>query len=73
MRWKVDLPDGSARGYACENYGAAFTLPELGPIGSNGLANARDFVAPVASFSDAGIRPCTVVNKYLGHFWETRQ
>ena len=37
----------------CENYGAPFRLPELGPIGSNGLANARDFLAPVAAFDDA--------------------
>ena len=40
--------DGPSRGYVCENYGAALRLPELGPIGSNGLANPRDFLAPVA-------------------------
>jgi homogentisate 1,2-dioxygenase len=73
MRWRVELPDGEARGYVCENYGAAFRLPELGPIGSNGLANARDFQTPVASFEASGPRACTVVNKYLGHFWESRQ
>ena len=53
MAFKVELPDGAARGYVCENYGAQFRLPELGPIGSNGLANARDFQAPVAAFEDA--------------------
>ena len=73
MRWRVELPDGLARGYVCENYGAAFRLPELGPIGSNGLANARDFQTPVASCEAQTQRACTVVNKYLGHFWESRQ
>jgi homogentisate 1,2-dioxygenase len=55
VRYQVRLPDGSgpARGYALELFQGRFTLPELGPIGSNGLANARDFQAPVASFEDA--------------------
>ncbi|WIG54459.1 MAG: Homogentisate 1,2-dioxygenase [Rhodanobacteraceae bacterium] len=52
MRFKVELPDGSARGYVCENFGAPLRLPELGPIGSNCLANARDFEAPVAAYED---------------------
>ncbi len=46
IRFRVELPVGAARGYLCENFGGAFTLPELGPIGANGLANARDFLAP---------------------------
>lgn len=45
-----DVAEGPSRGYVCENYGAHFRLPELGPIGSNGLANARDFQTPVAAF-----------------------
>ena len=45
VRFRVELPDGPARGYICENYGALFRLPELGPIGANGLANPRDFCA----------------------------
>jgi homogentisate 1,2-dioxygenase len=44
----IDVP--CARGYVCENYGAPFRLPELGPIGSNGLANPRDFSTPRAAF-----------------------
>ena len=52
VRFRVEVPDGVARGYVCENYGRAFTLPELGPIGSNGLANPRDFLDPVAAFED---------------------
>ncbi|MGH7185393.1 MAG: homogentisate 1,2-dioxygenase, partial [Pseudomonadota bacterium] len=47
MKFKVGLPDGPSRGYVCENYGAPFRLPELGPIGSQGLAQKRDFLAPV--------------------------
>ncbi len=41
-----------ARGYVAENHGAPFRLPDLGPIGSNGLANARDFEVPVAAYED---------------------
>ena len=52
LRFRVELPDGPSRGYICENYGALFRLPELGPIGANGLANSRDFLAPVAAFED---------------------
>ncbi len=55
VAFKVELLDGPSRGYVCENYGAHFRLPELGPIGSNGLANARDFQAPVAAFEDATV------------------
>ena len=60
--------DGPSRGYVCENYGAHFRLPELGPIGSNGLANARDFQAPVAAFDDAAT-PWRIVKKYGGALW----
>ena len=52
IKFRVELADDSARGYICENYGAAFRLPDLGPIGSNGLANARDFLTPIASYED---------------------
>ncbi|HRH42858.1 MAG TPA: homogentisate 1,2-dioxygenase [Pyrinomonadaceae bacterium] len=52
MKFRVELPDGKARGYICENYGAVLRIPDLGPIGSNGLANPRDFETPVAAFED---------------------
>lgn len=66
--FKVAVPDGPSRGYVCENYGAQFRLPELGPIGSNGLANARDFLAPVAAFEEqAGTYE--LIKKFGGHFW----
>jgi homogentisate 1,2-dioxygenase len=52
LRFKVELLDERARGYVCENFGAPLKLPELGPIGANGLAQARDFLTPVASYED---------------------
>lgn len=50
LRWKVELPDGTARGYVQEIFGSHFELPDLGVIGSNGLAHPRDFEFPVAAF-----------------------
>jgi homogentisate 1,2-dioxygenase len=41
-----------SRGYICENRGSLLRLPDLGLIGSNGLANSRDFLTPVAAFED---------------------
>ena len=43
LRFRVELPDGPSRGYICENYGPMFRLPELGPLGANGLANRARF------------------------------
>jgi homogentisate 1,2-dioxygenase len=71
VRFRALLPDGSARGYVAENYGALFRLPELGPIGSNGLANPRDFLTPVAAFEDRD-GEVELVQKYLGALWTTR-
>ena len=68
IKFKVDLPDGAARGYLCENYGALLRLPDLGPIGSNGLANPRDFLSPVAAYEnldEAG----QLVAKFQGNLW----
>ncbi|MDE2566812.1 MAG: homogentisate 1,2-dioxygenase [Burkholderiales bacterium] len=72
LAFKVALPDGPSRGYVCENYGAAFRLPELGPIGSNGLANARDFHAPQAAF-EADAADYRIVRKVGGRLWINRQ
>ncbi len=52
MVFRVVLLDGPSRGYVCENYGQPFTLPERGLVGSDGFANERDFMAPVAAFED---------------------
>jgi len=67
MKFNVGLPEKQARGYVCENYGASFRLPELGPIGSQGLAQTRDFQAPVAAYEDSG--KCEVVAKFMGGLW----
>lgn len=52
IKFRVELVDAAARGYVCENYGAIFQLPERGPIGTDGMANTRDFEIPVAAFED---------------------
>jgi homogentisate 1,2-dioxygenase len=69
IRFRVELPENAARGYVCENYGAMFRLPELGPIGSNGLANPRDFLAPVAAYEDRSA-PHELVCKFGGSLWK---
>jgi len=70
MKFRVSVANGEARGYLCENYGAHFRLPELGPIGAQGLAQKRDFLAPVAAFEDRAVR-CELVTKFLGGLWAT--
>jgi len=71
LKYRIELPDGEARGYVCENYGQHFRLPELGPIGANGLANPRDFLTPVAAFEDVE-GDFRIVAKFLGRLWEAR-
>jgi len=68
IRFRVELPDGKARGYICENYGPLFRLPDLGVIGSNGLANPRDFLTPVAAYEDRDDRS-ELVAKFKGQLW----
>src|SRR5207253_2330372 len=71
LRFRVELPQSAARGYVCENFGAPFRLPELGPIGSNGLANPRDFQTPVAWYEDRE-GEFELVAKFAGHLWSAR-
>jgi homogentisate 1,2-dioxygenase len=70
VKFCVELPGGveGARGYICENYGAAFTLPERGPIGANCLANPRDFLTPVAAYEDRDAAGALYV-KWGGAIW----
>jgi len=70
LAFKVAV-DGPSRVYVCENHGAHFRLPELGPIGSNGLANPRDFQAPVAAFEQDAL-PHELIKKYGGRLWSAR-
>ena len=68
MRFRVELNEKEARGFILENYGAMLRLPELGPIGSNGLANSRDFLTPVAWYEDKG-ETTQIVQKFCGNLW----
>jgi homogentisate 1,2-dioxygenase len=70
IKFRVELPDGASRGYICENYGAMFRLPDLGPIGANGLANPRDFLTPVAAYEDKE-GEFKVIAKFMGNLWES--
>jgi len=70
IKFRVELLEGQARGYICENFSGLFRLPELGPIGANGLANPRDFLSPVASYEDRE-GDFRVVSKFLGNLWES--
>jgi homogentisate 1,2-dioxygenase len=71
VKFRVELLGEPARGYLCENYGGAFTLPERGPIGANCLANARDFLTPVAAFEDPDT-PSELVVKWGGALYSTQ-
>jgi len=70
MKFRLDPIGPIARGYICENHGAELRLPDLGPIGSNGLANPRDFHTPVAAFEDRK-GDHVLVAKYHGALWQT--
>jgi homogentisate 1,2-dioxygenase len=69
IKFRVDLADGPSRGFVCENYGLPFRLPELGLIGSNGLANAASFHVPDAWYEITD-EPCVLVQKFCGSLWE---
>ena len=72
VKIRVELRgDKAARGYLCENYGGAFTLPERGPIGANCLANQRDFLTPHAAF-EVRAAPSTLTVKWGGALWRTK-
>ncbi|NDG42880.1 MAG: homogentisate 1,2-dioxygenase, partial [Betaproteobacteria bacterium] len=68
MKFKVDLPDGAGRGYMLEHYGAPLRLPDRGPVGSDGFANDRDFLAPVAAFEDR-TGAFELITKFGGQLW----
>uniref|UniRef100_A0A674P6Z6 Homogentisate 1,2-dioxygenase n=1 Tax=Takifugu rubripes TaxID=31033 RepID=A0A674P6Z6_TAKRU len=73
MRFSVDV-FGATRGYILEVYGAHFELPDLGPIGGNGLANPRDFQCPVAWYEDRHVAAgYTIINKYQGKLFACQQ
>jgi homogentisate 1,2-dioxygenase len=71
LRFRVGLQADGARGYICENFGAPLKLPDLGPIGSNGLANARDFLSPRARYEDID-EPCELIAKFGRSLWSAK-
>ena len=70
VKFQVNLKSKTARGYVCENFGQPFRLPDLGPIGANGLANPRDFLTPKAAFTDQAGKYKLLV-KMAGNFWQS--
>lgn len=71
IKFQVHLLEEKARGYICENFGLPFRLPELGPIGANGLANARDFQIPTAAYEEKQ-GEFTLLVKFQGQLWKTQ-
>lgn len=69
IKFQVRLPDKASNGYICENFGAPFELPNLGPIGSNGLASPRDFQYPVAQYEER-MGHFKLITRFCGHLWE---
>ncbi len=69
IKFQVDLLDACAHGYVCENHGAPFILPELGPIGANGLANPRDFIAPNAWYENKN-ESVLIIAKFQSRLWQ---
>jgi homogentisate 1,2-dioxygenase len=63
----------ASRGYILELFKGHFELPDLGPIGSNGLANPRDFEAPVAAYdAENGVsKTWKLFNKFGGSLFTT--
>lgn len=72
MKFSVRLPDGVGRGYIQEVYGSHYELPELGPVGSNGMALPRDFEYPVASF-EVDQSAWEIVVKLVGQLFVYKQ
>ncbi len=71
LRFRVELLDREARGYVAENFGALLRLPDLGPIGANSLANARDFLTPVAAYEEQD-GECELLAKFQGRLWRAQ-
>ena len=71
IRFSVEV-EGPVRGYIAEPFKGHFKIPDLGPIGANGLANPRDFLSPVAFFEkvEASYK---VYNKYQGEIFVSEQ
>ncbi|HEY3498273.1 MAG TPA: homogentisate 1,2-dioxygenase, partial [Polyangiaceae bacterium] len=73
LRFSVALREAAARGYVAEVFGRHFRLPERGPIGSNGLAEARHFRTPAAWHEDRLAPGYRIAAKLGGALYEARQ
>ncbi|KAI9143238.1 homogentisate 1,2-dioxygenase-like protein [Paraphysoderma sedebokerense] len=73
VKFAVSLPHGPSRGYILEVFNGRFEIPDLGPIGANGLANPRDFQSPVAWYEERQNVEFTIINKYLNAMWSATQ
>ena len=71
----VDEQLHASRGYVLEIFDRRFELPDLGPIGANGLANPRDFLHPVAAYEDIDdpASPFTIITKFQGTLFASSQ
>lgn len=72
MRFSIDVSEPS-RGYILEVYGQHYVLPDLGPIGANGLANPRDFLSPVAWYENKEVDKYEIISKYQGKLFICEQ
>jgi homogentisate 1,2-dioxygenase len=72
IKFKVEILEGPARGYLVENFGKLFRLPELGPIGANGMANPRHFQVPQAFAEPDQKISARLIAKMDGQFWESK-
>lgn len=71
IRFQVILQSPAIQGYILENYGLPFVLPDLGPIGSNGLANPKDFLIPHACFEEKK-GDFLLINKMHHTLWQAK-
>jgi homogentisate 1,2-dioxygenase len=72
MRFSVSFSEGKGKGYVCEIFNGHFDLPDLGPIGANGLAYPRHFLYPTAAYEDIE-QPFEIVNKFQGLMFSAQQ
>lgn len=72
MRFSVNVTKPS-RGYILEVYDNHFKLPDLGPIGANGLANPRDFQTPTAWFENRDVNHFKIISKFHGALFVAEQ
>lgn len=71
VKFRIELLSSQSCGYLCENMGNPFTLPQLGPIGSNGLACPRHFLYPQACYEEIDSE-VELICKYQHKLWTAK-